>query len=527
MHLIIPMSGEGSRFKKAGYAELKPLIKINGREILKYVVDLYPGVSRITLICNQEHIKKHNIEDRVRQISPRSEIEFIPAHKKGPVWAVLEANINIDTDEEIIVSYCDFCCYWDFNRFREWVTQERPDGCIPAYRGFHPHSLGSTNYAYLKEESGRVYDIREKRPFTNEKMDEYASTGTYYFRNGRLMKRWFEQAVREDLSVKGEFYASLPFKIGIAEGKDIRVYEVEHFMQWGTPEDLEEYLEWSSIFDKFNDSKDSVEDLDCVKLMCMAGAGNRFEAEGFDVPKPYIKAVNKPMFRLADSFLPNCKKSIYAVQGEHFRNNIYSQSLSTDPTKDTVAIIDGIKQGQALSSREALKDVDEELELKPLLITACDHGMIYSKSDYIELFSNDGWDIIVWSSKSTRASQIHPDMYGWISSCDGMVNNVSVKKALQDPKSDRLIIGTFTFRSVRLFNALCEGLVRDKFLVNGEYYIDSIISMAISRGLIVKEFKIDHYIGMGTPAELRTFLYWEECFNKWGAHEYARRVETY
>ena len=34
-----------------------------------------------------------------------------------------------------------------------------------------------------------------------------------------------------------------------------RVYEIEHFMQWGTPEDVKEYNHWSSIFHRLYNKK--------------------------------------------------------------------------------------------------------------------------------------------------------------------------------------------------------------------------------------------------------------------------------
>ena len=37
------------------------------------------------------------------------------------------------------------------NHFKNYVNESHCDGAIPSYRGFHPHSLGTTNYAYIKE----------------------------------------------------------------------------------------------------------------------------------------------------------------------------------------------------------------------------------------------------------------------------------------------------------------------------------------------------------------------------------------
>lgn len=62
------------------------------------------------------------------------------------------------------------------------------DGAISAYKGFHPHMLGSTNYAFIREDNQWMLEIKEKEPFTDNRMQEYASDGTYYFRKGDFVK---------------------------------------------------------------------------------------------------------------------------------------------------------------------------------------------------------------------------------------------------------------------------------------------------------------------------------------------------
>ena len=56
--------------------------------------------------------------------------------------------------------------------------------------------------------------------------------------------------------------------------------------------------------------------------------------------------------------------------------------------------------------------------------------------------------------------------------------------------------------------------------VNGEYYVDECINDAVALGLNCRLFEVDHYLGWGTPDELRTFDYWTECFDKWSSHPY-------
>ena len=72
-------------------------------------------------------------------------------------------------------------------------------GAIPAYKGFHPHLLGNTHYAYLCEATGWVEDIQEKKTLHRQSLAELASSGTYYFASARIMCAAFQTVVEQDL----------------------------------------------------------------------------------------------------------------------------------------------------------------------------------------------------------------------------------------------------------------------------------------------------------------------------------------
>ena len=57
MQIVIPMSGFGERFRRAGYMVPKPLIKVEGKPMIQHVTDLYPGAERFIFICNEDHLK--------------------------------------------------------------------------------------------------------------------------------------------------------------------------------------------------------------------------------------------------------------------------------------------------------------------------------------------------------------------------------------------------------------------------------------------------------------------------------------
>ncbi len=188
MKIVIPMSGQSSRFTSAGYPTPKHLIEIDGKKVIEHIVELYPKDSEFVFIINDKHKEETNVVEVLQQLVNDAVIITVPSHKKGPVHSVLKASKYIEDDEPVVINYCDFSMDWDYNDFEEFVEQTECDGCVVCYTGFHPHMLGGDNYAFCKTEENKIVEIREKQPFTADKMSEYASTGTYYFRKGVTSK---------------------------------------------------------------------------------------------------------------------------------------------------------------------------------------------------------------------------------------------------------------------------------------------------------------------------------------------------
>ena len=193
MHIIIPMSGIGKRFMEAGYKVPKPLIRVDGKTIIEHVCNLFPDENKFTFICNSKHLADTNIKQVLQSIKPNSNIIGISKHKKGPVYAVSLVNEVIEDEEEVIVSYCDFGTYWDYKNFLKHTRDRNADGAIVAYKGFHPHMLVNTNYAFMQDKKQWMLKIKEKESFTNNQMQEYESNGIYYFKRGSYVKKFFQK----------------------------------------------------------------------------------------------------------------------------------------------------------------------------------------------------------------------------------------------------------------------------------------------------------------------------------------------
>jgi dTDP-glucose pyrophosphorylase len=530
MQIVIPMSGFGERFRLAGYAVPKPLIEIDGKPIIAHVIDLFPGESDFIFICNQEHLDEpeYRMEAVLREYCPSGQIVGIPPHKLGPINAVRQVEHLLDPLAPVIVNYCDFTCYWDWGHFKRYVLDTDCAGAIPAYKGFHPHSLGSTNYAYMREENGWVKDIQEKQPYTNNRMDEFASSGTYYFASAQIMIEMFRIVMERDLNVDGEYYVSLAYKPLLESKKPISVYPLQHFMQWGTPDDVAEYNSWSKIFRSLIRPSEVNLSPKGALVVPMAGLGQRFADESYLLTKPFIPVSGLPMVAQATHDLPAAERQVFVLRVDMPGYEDMASQLRSLYPKSIIKTIDGVTEGQACTALIGLDALESNAgeHHSPITIGACDNGALYDVESFNNLIQDPSVDIIVWGVRGYPNAIRNPKMFGWIDAVESQVRSISVKTPLEDPASDPIVLGTFTFRRVEDFRRALNRLIERNGRINGEFYIDSLINDAIALGLKCSVFEVDSYLCWGTPNDLRTFEYWQSCFHKWNSHPYSLSLDT-
>ncbi len=524
MQIVIPMSGFGERFRHAGYRIPKPLIDIDGKPMIAWVIDLFPNEKNFYFICNQKHLDETDfgIRDILNHYCPHGKIIAISPHKFGPVHAVQQIKSHLRPDLPVVVNYCDFSCYWDWHTFKRSVQKDTSCmGAIPAYKGFHPHSLGNTHYAYMQERNGWVTAIQEKEPFTHNRMEEYASSGTYYFASAKIMFQAFDTAVAHNWKVNNEYYVSLAYRHLIKYNLPVKIYPLQHFMQWGTPKDLAEYLRWSSLFKRLMDKMHAPSPAGSV-IVPMAGMGKRFSDAGYTLTKPLISVSGQPMVIQATDHLPPAQQYCFVLRGGMPMNETITCLLNEHYPQAVTKKLDKMTAGQACTALIGLEALQEKMEqaAEPITFGACDFAALYDHHIFVNLCADPTVDIIVWGVRGHPHAMRHPEMYGWIDENNGVIKNISVKQPLQNPTHDPIVLGTFTFCRATHFEQVVEHLIAHNMRVNNEFYLDSCVNVALEMGLSCRLLEVEHYMSWGTPNDLKTFEYWQSCFSQWEGHPY-------
>lgn len=507
------MAGVGKRFVEAGYSDPKPLIDVEGFPIIKHVLDMFPNETNVTFICNDLHLRETNMRSVLQDLVPTCRIFEVPVNtKRGPVEVVASIFQEISEDEEVIVSYCDYGTKWNYQGFLDRTRNLDSDGALICYRGFHPHMLGTDHYAYVKNDGEFALEVSEKKPFTENKMSEYASNGAYYFKNGQILKKYFQTLLDSGNTIKGEFYVSMVYNQMIRDGLRVSIFEIEKMLQWGTPYDLEIYKRWSSYFNRKQDGLSIIQS-ETTLILPMAGRGIRFANEGYSTPKPLLPVDGKPMIVRAVDCLPKCGNNVFVMLKDH--EDLYGLTpiLQSEFQNTQVVTIDDVTEGQASTCAVGILSANIDLE-SPILISACDNGVQFDALKYSKLVMDPSIDVIVWTFRNNPTSKNNPNMYSWVDIYENnRIKSVSCKKfPFDNPLKHHAIIGTMFFKKARYFMSGLAHNYNKNIRTNNEFYVDDVINANLSMGLRAAVFEVDNYICWGTPDDYRTYLYWHEFF---------------
>lgn len=247
MNILIPMAGHSRRFQRAGYCTPKAFTLVDNRPMIHWIVGMFSPTDRFIFVALRQHMANSKYKEILQTAAPRYHIIEIDAHELGPVYSALLADDLIKDNEPIIITYCDFYQHWNYEQFL--MQMQGYEGGMAVFRGFHPASFGNTFYAYVRANASlEMLELREKQSFTNKRHEEYASTGVYYVESWDLYKQYARRLLQHEINIGNEYYVSLIYNPMVADGLRVRLFEVDKFICWGTPEDLDQYLFWSDFF---------------------------------------------------------------------------------------------------------------------------------------------------------------------------------------------------------------------------------------------------------------------------------------
>jgi len=234
MKILIPMAGEGSRFKKQGYQFPKPLIDVNGKPMIQRVVENLDYDAQYIFLARKDHFEIYDgLRGTLKEITNNNcEIILVDSLTEGAACTALLAKEFIDNDEELLIANSDQIIDYNSENFIYLKNLTDVDAIVFTFNAVHP------KWSFVKVNSrGYVTEVAEKNPISN-----IATCGIYWYRRGSDFVKMAEQMVEKDVRVNNEFYIAPVYNELISENKTLIPFYVNKMWGIGTPEDLKTYL---------------------------------------------------------------------------------------------------------------------------------------------------------------------------------------------------------------------------------------------------------------------------------------------
>ncbi|EJC3329794.1 glycosyltransferase family 2 protein [Campylobacter jejuni] len=233
MNIVIPMTGLGSRFAKAGFDKPKPFIDVLDKPMIVRVLEnLKYKDARYILIARKEHLTKE--KKLVDEIKNNFNVEFIPIDKltEGTACTVLYARKYINNDMPLMIANSDQIVDINIADFINDSFKRGLDGSILTFIDKEKNP----KWSFAKLNNDLVVEVKEKEAIT-----EFATVGIYFFNKGKIFVESAIDMIIENDRVNNEFYTYPVYNYAIKSGAKIGIYNIDFSKMHGigTPEDLE------------------------------------------------------------------------------------------------------------------------------------------------------------------------------------------------------------------------------------------------------------------------------------------------
>ena len=235
INIVIPMAGEGKRFKNAGYTVQKPFIDIKGKTMLEWSLEsLYIEGARFILIARTPQLLGYeHIMERIQKKYP-CVIVPVESLTEGMASSVLLAAEHINTEDPLLIGACDQTVDVPMGEFVGDARSRKLAGSLMTFYSQHP------KWSYAKvDEQGFVVETKEKSPIST-----HANVGIYYFERGRDFVNAAQRMIVQNDRVNSEFYVAPVYNYVIQSRAKVGIYEIKESRMHGlgTPEDVQEFL---------------------------------------------------------------------------------------------------------------------------------------------------------------------------------------------------------------------------------------------------------------------------------------------
>ena len=261
MLIILPIGGQGLRFKDAGYQIDKVQLPITDRfsfEKKPMVLGAMRDIPEIDnsnnqIICiGRDFHETNGLNDSIRKQYPNT-IFLIDNILKDQAYGcyVAKEYLKKHADDELFIGCCDAGMDINTQDFKKKCLEY--DVLIISHRGDTNIENNPLAHSWLKlDNNQQVAEIKLKQTVSDNFMQDHATTGMFWFKKSQFFLKAFEEMLQLNDTFNGKFYVEGCINYCIKNNLKVGFYDVD-YIGWGTPFDYENYQKTIQYWQEFRE----------------------------------------------------------------------------------------------------------------------------------------------------------------------------------------------------------------------------------------------------------------------------------
>ena len=231
MNYLITAAGKGSRLVKKGIKPPKPLVIVNGIELLIWSLNSFKfsPEDKLYLVTQKSHRVKEYLSKKIKDLYPDILIKWLELEevRNGQLLTAIEAINHFSIKGKILIHNCD----------SSYTIEKNLEKIHNNYFGAIPYFYsGGDNWSFLKTKEGEelIYEVQEKKRISSK-----CSVGTYFFRDSEeFIKLANDYLASINKEIDNELYISPVYDYAIKKGNNIIAIEASNVKIFGTIEEI-------------------------------------------------------------------------------------------------------------------------------------------------------------------------------------------------------------------------------------------------------------------------------------------------
>ena len=234
---IIPLAGNGQRFKDKGYIIPKPLLPVSGVPMIIHSTKSLPECDKWIFICQKKHLDESELETILRKNFSSVEIIAVENLTNGQATSCYTSKFFLRNDDILNISATDVFYEYDKDKYNDYIKNNY--SIVFGFKHEDKIILNPEYYGWIR--FNKNFDVNKvscKIPISAKPENDHAVVGSFSFSSAKIFLENYKLIVKKKRLVNNEFYIDTIMD-EICRSSKLKILTVDNYISWGTPVDYE------------------------------------------------------------------------------------------------------------------------------------------------------------------------------------------------------------------------------------------------------------------------------------------------